>query len=243
MISAARVLRDKVDRLDFGGGVARVYNPLKYAWRPHEAYVRRWGASRKRVIFVGMNPGPWGMAQTGVPFGDVTIVTEWLGIRERVDRPPIEHPSRPIQGFDCKRSEVSGTRLWGLFRKRFGTAEKFFEDHFVANYCPLAFMEASGRNVTPDKLRGHDAGILVKSCDRHLRDVIEILGCEWVIGVGKFAQSRILAVRESGDPDFKVGCIPHPSPVNPAANRGWSKLAEMALIELGVWRPRSRGER
>ena len=124
-----------------------------YARAPHEQYLRRYGDARpSRVLLMGMNPGPFGMAQTGVPFGDVRMVRDFLGIEAPVARPPREHPARPITGFACARSEVSGTRLWGWARDRFGTAERFFERFFVVNYCPLVFMEESGRNRTPDKL-------------------------------------------------------------------------------------------
>ena len=34
----------------------------------------------KRVVFLGMNPGPFGMAQVGVPFGEVAAVRDWLRI-------------------------------------------------------------------------------------------------------------------------------------------------------------------
>src|SRR6185295_18463722 len=141
-----------VEGLKFSLPVTHVYNPLVYAWRAHEAYLRNYGGKRKRVIFLGMNPGPFGMAQTGVPFGEINAVRDWLKIGARIDRPPREHPKRMIEGFACRRSEVSGLRLWGLFAKQFGRADGFFAGHFVANYCPLSFLEASGRNRTPDKL-------------------------------------------------------------------------------------------
>ena len=130
----------------------RVYDPLDYARRAHAAYLDAYAGSRKRVVFLGMNPGPFGMAQTGVPFGDVAQVRDFLGIEAPVGRPASEHPKRPVQGFACARSEVSGTRLWGAIAAQFGTPARFFADHFVANYCPLLFLEASGRNRTPDKL-------------------------------------------------------------------------------------------
>ncbi|MEY2548001.1 MAG: single-strand selective monofunctional uracil glycosylase [Verrucomicrobiota bacterium] len=133
MLAAARRLRDDVDQLRFAPPVTHVYNPLRYAWRAHELYLRRYANTPKRVLFLGMNPGPFGMAQTGVPFGQVAAVRDWLGITAPIERPPREHPKRFVTGFDCERSEVSGQRLWGLFAKRFGVPEKFFRDHFVAN--------------------------------------------------------------------------------------------------------------
>ena len=145
-------LAREVEELRFAPPVSCIYNPLRYAWRSHARYLEQYGKGGREVVFLGMNPGPWGMVQTGVPFGEVELVRDWLGIEEPVAAPEKMHPKRPIDGFDCRRSEVSGKRLWGWARQRFGTPHKFFSRFFVANYCPLSFMEESGRNRTPDKL-------------------------------------------------------------------------------------------
>ena len=233
LITATRELRDAVSRLKFPAPVSHVYNPLEYAWAAHEAYLLKHGRGHKRVLFLGMNPGPFGMAQTGVPFGEVTAVRDWLGIRATIGKPGTEHPKRPVQGFACERSEVSGQRLWGLFAARFGRAEDFFADHFVANYCPLAFLEKSGRNLTPDKLPARQTAELYAACDEHLRRVVENLKPEWLIGVGDFAQQRGVAL--FAGTKLKIGKILHPSPASPAANRGWAAQAERQLKDLGVW--------
>lgn len=152
LITAADTLRKNLSGLTFPDPVTHTYNPLEYAWEPHTQYLQKFGSGPKRVLFMGMNPGPYGMAQTGVPFGEIDHVQNWLGISGEVGKPTIEHPKRPITGFDCTRSEVSGRRLWGLFADKFSTAEEFFEDHFIANYCPLIWMKDTGANLTPDKL-------------------------------------------------------------------------------------------
>ena len=229
---AARELSVAVDRLSFAPPVSHVYNPLAYAWAPHEQYLRRYGATRKRVVFVGMNPGPFGMVQCGVPFGEIAAVRDWMGIEAVVAKPARENPKRPIEGFACARSEVSGRRLWGLFRERFGTAEAFFAEHFVANYCPLAFFE-HGRNVTPDKLPAAETEPLYAACDEHLAALVAALQPEWVIGIGGFAEAR--AVRALAGGAVKVGRVLHPSPASPAANRDWAGAATRQLTALGVW--------
>lgn len=229
---AARTLSDTLDSMRFAPPVSHVYNPLTYAWAPNAAYLRRYGQGRKRVVFVGMNPGPFGMVQTGVPFGEVAAVRDWMGIEAEVLKPAAENPKRPIEGFACVRSEVSGRRLWGLFAERFGTAEAFFAEHFVANYCPLAFFEG-GRNLTPDKLPAAEQGPLLAACDGHLRQVVEILQPEWVIGVGAWAEQR--ARQALADMSLRFGRVLHPSPASPAANRGWSEAATRQLVEQGVW--------
>ena len=173
LIAAARELSDQVDRLQFKPPVTHVYNPLTYAWSAHEEYLRRFGNGQKRVVFLGMNPGPFGMAQIGIPFGEIAAARDWMGIRTEIGKPAKEHPKRPILGFDCPRSEVSGRRFWGLFAEKFGTSEKFFAEHFVVNYCPLAFLSESGSNLTPDKLPASEQARLFAICDEHLRRVLE----------------------------------------------------------------------
>jgi single-strand selective monofunctional uracil DNA glycosylase len=232
LVSISRRLAREVDVLRFAPPVTHVYNPLRYARRPHEAYLERYGGGQPSVLLLGMNPGPFGMAQTGVPFGDVAMVRDWLGIEKPVGRPASEHPKRPIQGFECTRSEVSGSRLWGWAKARFGTPGSFFGRFFVANYCPLVFMEQSAKNRTPDKLSADARVRLFERCDRALRDVVSELRPEYVVGVGNFAASRAQAALTRLSP--RVGCVLHPSPANPRANRGWATAAEKQLRDLGI---------
>ncbi len=233
LVEAALELAQRTAKLKFPPPVEYVYHPLEYAWRPHEAYLRRHGQGEKRVVFLGMNPGPFGMAQTGVPFGEVKAVRDWVGVTAPVDKPAREHPKRPILGFACKRSEVSGKRLWGLFAQRFGTAEKFFAHNFVVNYCPLLFLSATGSNLTPDKFPAYAADPLFAACDTHLRRVVADMRAEWVVGVGAFAEARARqALLGHG---VAIARIPHPSPANPHANKDWAGAATTALVKQGVW--------
>jgi len=233
LVESAKRLRDAVGKLRFAPPVSHVYNPLDYAWAAHEAYLRQFGNSHKRVLFLGMNPGPFGMAQTGVPFGEISSVRDWLGINEKIGKPALEHPRRPVLGFDCPRCEVSGQRLWGLFAKRFVSAKDFSKEHLVMNYCPLAFLESTGRNRTPDKLPAAEREAIFKACDEHLREAVQILQPEWLVGVGDFAMKRAEEIFPDGS--VKIGRILHPSPASPAANRGWAEAATRQLREMGVW--------
>ena len=241
LITAAKQLSASVRKLKFGPPITHVYNPLDYAWPAHELYLRRYGNTTKRVIFLGMNPGPFGMAQTGIPFGQIAAVREWLGIRTAIGRPKLENPKRPVMGFDCHRSEISGERLWGLFQKRFGTADEFFREHIVMNYCPLAFVEESGRNRTPDKLPPGERERLFAACDQHLRLIIEILQPQWLIGVGEFATKRGATIFRSKvgainlNRPLQLGQILHPSPASPASNNDWAAKATRQLQAIGVW--------
>lgn len=260
LVRIARSLARAVDRLHFGAPVVHVYNPLDYAWPMHEAYLRRFGATRKRVVFVGMNPGPFGMMQTGVPFGEVAAVRDWMRLDAPLSRPARQHPKRPIEGMSCRRSEVSGQRVWGWAASRFGAPEAFFEHALVLNYCPLVFLAESGRNCTPDKLPAAELQPLQHACDLHLRRALEALEPQWVIGIGGYAARRVEVVlggakrarRVAGTGTgtgaaggaaaagatrpcaVRIGQILHPSPASPLANRGWAAQVDAQLEALGV---------
>ncbi len=233
VIAAAERLADAVDTLSFAPPTTHVYNPLRYAWLGHRSYLSQHAGSKKKVIFMGMNPGPFGMAQTGVPFGEISLVRDWIGVEETILSPENPHPKRPIEGFACQRSEVSGRRFWGMFSDKYADAADFFADHFVVNYCPLVFMEESGKNRTPDKLPTDEIQELYTACDAHLREVAEFLEPEWLIGVGAFAETR--AKEALTGFDVKFGRILHPSPASPVANRGWAEQAEKQLKALNIW--------
>lgn len=231
-VAISRALAEAVSDLSFDAPISHVYNPLIYARRSHEQYVKRFAKPACEVLLLGMNPGPWGMAQTGVPFGEVSLVRDWMGVEAQVDTPEVEHPKRPVTGFACTRSEVSGARLWGWAQDRFGAPENFFPRFYVHNYCPLSFMEESGRNFTPDKLKATARAPLYAACDEALQRLVDYLKPKYCLGVGGFAEKRI----QAAVPEYNgvVGKIPHPSPASPAANRGWAAIAEKALVEVGV---------
>lgn len=235
LIAAARRLNRDVAAIDFDAPVTHVYNPLCYAWDAHREYLRLAPANGTEVLFLGMNPGPWGMAQTGVPFGEVAAVRDWIGINAEIGKPEHEHPKRPVEGLRCPRSEVSGRRLWGLFRERFRSPDEFFSRHFVANYCPLVFMETSGKNRTPDKLRRDERQALDAACDRHLQAVLKALNPTFAVGVGAYAETCLRRVTASSNRAIRIARVLHPSPASPAANRDWAGQAIRQLADEGVW--------
>ncbi len=241
LINAVKELNGQLDGLNFSEPVTHVYNPLVYSGKSYQTYLNRFAKGKKKILFLGMNPGPWGMAQTGIPFGEVSLVKDWMGICESVSKPPNEHPKRPITGFDCTRSEVSGKRLWGLFSEMYPKADDFFKDHYVHNFCPLVWMAKSGKNITPDKLTKAEMQPVEEACRKHLVTLINELQPQYLIGVGAFAEKQFKAtlkeylsnyLEESGS---IIGKILHPSPASPAANRGWSEAATKQLIEQKIW--------
>ncbi len=214
------------------GAAAYVLNPLDYAWPLHRAYIERFAPAGHRVeaVLLGMNPGPWGMAQTGVPFGAVPHVRDFLGLRGEVVPPARTHPKRPIHGLACARVEVSGSRLWGAIHDAFGAPEPFFARFYVANYCPLVFQTETGANLVPEKVPAEWMTPVEAACARHLREVVAALRPRTVIGVGQWAAKQAAAAL--GD-EVAIASILHPSPASPAANRGWAEQARAQLADLG----------
>ena len=236
IIQATLQLRESLRGIQFSSPADYVYSPLEYAWAPHEAYLSRYAPlGSKRVLFLGMNPGPFGMAQTGIPFGEVAAVRDWLGLEMSVGRPDREHPRKKVTGFACHRSEVSGRRLWGLFRDRFGTPENFFREHWVHNYNPLLFLENTklGRNVVPEELPAQAIQAVNQECDLYLQELVQTLGIKTVVGVGGYAETRAREALQGMNLNF--GRILHPSPASPVANRGWAEAATRELIEQRIW--------
>ncbi len=221
------------------GKVSFIYQPLEYARAVYADYLNKYASTKCEVLLLGMNPGPFGMAQTGIPFGDPLIVREWLGLRGKVGRPGIEHPKRPVLGLDSTRREISGKRLWGWAQNRFTTPENFFSRFFVINYCPLLFLHAPNDkkcvNLTPEHLLAQDRELIYRPCDEFLRETFRILRPRWVVGVGKFALGRIETALDGED--FVGGWVLHPSGANPLANADWEGQAESALLELGIALP------
>ncbi|MBM3266846.1 MAG: single-stranded DNA-binding protein [Candidatus Sericytochromatia bacterium] len=216
--------------------LAYAYNPLAYAWEVHEAYIRKFGAlgGPGRTLLVGLNPGPWGMGQTGVPFGDPRIVRDWMGLSGTVQAPRDLHPARPVLGLASTRREESGTTLYGWGRERFGTAERFFGKFYIVGHCPLLLFDAEGRNVTPADFRKGTPLFdrLMSHCDGHLAAVVEAVAPARIVGLGRFATDRAERVARRLGYAGEIACLTHPSPQTRGrwGPGGWGALADTALL-------------
>jgi single-strand selective monofunctional uracil DNA glycosylase len=230
------LLRSQVESLRFSKDYI-VYDPLDYAWELHEQYILRYLNHPVKAVFLGMNPGPFGMAQNGIPFGEINAVKSFLQIDGEVGKPSFEHPARPVLGMAIQRSEVSGKRLWGLFSDHYESADKCFEQIAVLNYCPLVFMDRgpTGKNITPDKLPRIERFALETICDSYLSDLLQELEPAFLIGVGNYAKAKLLKISANLGSEGIVESILHPSPGNPLANKGWAEKTGAKLVELGVW--------
>ena len=237
MIEASSKLRDDVEKFSDSlvkeGSVDAVYNPLAYAWDPHRAYLELASGGGAKTLLLGMNPGPHGMGQMGIPFAATSVVRDLLKITDlEVGQPSTPHPKRPISGLDWPKEEVSGTRLWGLLANEYGSAESIFKSVFLLNHCPLMlFSGERATNITPDKITGPTTKALLERCDDHLREVVDIMQIERVIGVGKYSEKR--ALNALSGIDISVTTCWHPSPASPLANRNkgedWKKNVRNVL--------------
>ncbi|MEP2774552.1 MAG: uracil-DNA glycosylase family protein [Luteolibacter sp.] len=229
LVAAGRELSDELRSLEFSDPVTHTYLTTDYARAGYEEYLQKFGNSKKRVLMLGMNPGPFGMAQTGVPFGEIALVRDWMGLSPEIGKPEKEHPKRKVLGMECPKSEVSGRRLWGYFSEKFPKAEDFFRDHLAINFCPLIWMKDTGANLTPDKIRAAEMAPVDAACQKHLRKLIEVLEPEYLIGVGAYAEKRMEEAKSELGYEAVVAKILHPSPASPIANRGWAEAAEKQL--------------
>mgnify|MGYP001219054359 FL=1 len=221
VIESAKKLSQSCDSLSKlilkNKNIKYVTNPLSYAWQYHESYLSQYSGLGATTLLLGMNPGPYGMAQCGVPFGATHVARDFLNITGEFIQPAGRHPKRPIEGLNLERQEVSGTRMWGLLKEIWKTPDEIHKNVFLVNHCPLLLLGESGRNITPDKISGLTAKKLLKACDEHLREVVLQLGITRVIGIGKYAEKRALLALEGLDIDITT-CW-HPSPASPLANR------------------------
>ncbi|MGI6439934.1 MAG: uracil-DNA glycosylase family protein [Sphaerochaetaceae bacterium] len=236
LLERTKQFASEVDSLEFQfTGV--IYNPLSYAWEMHKAYLTQYVHEQPEIYFMGMNPGPFGMTQSGVPFGEVNLVKTWMGLSYPIGKPPKEHPKRPILGLETTRSEVSGYRLWSLMKERYTSAHSFFKTHAVMNYCPLVFVDEgpTGKNIIPEKLVKEDRLILDQVCDAYADDMISLIKPKALVGIGRYAERKLEEVTQRLNIDTPVCSILHPSPSNPQANRGWAEKVTAQLIEAHLW--------
>ena len=191
-----------------------VVNPLDYAWDNYECFIRLYVREGQKILFLGMNPGPYGMMQTGVPFGEVEAVRNYLSIDGKVGVPRENPPLKPVAGMDVRQHEVSGKKFWGMAAS-YGSAASFFSAAAVLSFCPLAFIDGR-RNVTPDELPADDRRTIDSICGRYLLSILDILCPEITVALGRYAEKRL---RNAGAE--RIEYFPHPSPRSPSSMKFW----------------------
>lgn len=235
-ISLENDLVSQLNNLNYGPNVEYIYSPLDYASNLHKVFLKKFLCTSKKVLFLGINPGPWGMCQTGIPFGEVNIVRSYLRVDGEVLTPTNCHPQRPITGLNCHRSEVSGKRLWDLFIELSeGDPYKFFKDCFIHNYFPLALMNNNAKNITPGDLKSEYQKELQEICDKSLSDILTLFHTEIIVAIGKYAEKRSNeVVKKFRLTNIKVVQIPHPSPRSVGTAEKWKKETLVQLKSYNI---------
>eukprot|EP01023_Acetabularia_acetabulum_P031317 TRINITY_DN29446_c0_g1_i1.p1 TRINITY_DN29446_c0_g1~~TRINITY_DN29446_c0_g1_i1.p1 ORF type:complete len:252 (+),score=22.23 TRINITY_DN29446_c0_g1_i1:130-885(+) len=212
-----------------------IYNPLEYAWEPYENYLRKYCGDYKKTIFVGMNPGYFGMVQTGIPFGDLNMVCNFLHL-QKFQVPVKQHNIRKIVGYEIKRSEVSGQRFWGLIQTKFGHPDKFFNEdsNFVVNLCPLAFLSETGKNVTPEEISIQEKDKIIVVCMAYFKQIVKFLQIQNIVCIGNFVCKE---VKKSLTQDgyYNIVYMQHPSPRVQPQELQWRDVVTKQLEDAGVW--------
>ncbi|XP_059470377.1 single-strand selective monofunctional uracil DNA glycosylase [Neocloeon triangulifer] len=233
-------LSGQLKLLKFSDPVFMVYDPVEYAGGIYFQYLQRFCRSPKHLLILGMNPGPWGMGQTGIPFGDVDTVKNYLGLAEfgfLIRQPTQQHPSKIVTGLDCHRKEPSGTKLWGLVKKltNYCPAEIALANIIVHNFCPLIFLKESGCNLTPEELKASNKKEeLFNLCSTALYHSLRVLQCSQILCIGKFAEKRADLMVKKFSLNALVYSIPHPSPRNVSGRVNWEENAMASLSASGL---------
>jgi Uracil DNA glycosylase superfamily. len=207
-------------------------NVFSYAIDPFLEYLEKAERGSVRTLYLGMNPGPYGMYRTGIPFCDFVTKREFLKITASVDETFIDVDAVRGEKPDEKRREVSGMRLWGLFESVYHSPERFFSSSLVLSYSPLIFFRSEGRraNIALSDVKSLDRKRIEKVSDEFLKRYIKELKCDTLVGIGDYAH-RALVRCSDGERLLKIA---HPSPANPAANGDWAGRTYCYLKSEGV---------
>jgi single-strand selective monofunctional uracil DNA glycosylase len=144
-----------------------VLDPSRYGERWHAPFRRLYPPRARPLLVFGLNPGPYGMAQTGIPFTDLKrlaqglprLAAELARSGERLSLPGLAPSS--LQPFLTRTFESSSVRVHRFLRLAHGSAERAFREVVFVNPCPLLFIDrALGENRTPADLpRALRAGV------------------------------------------------------------------------------------
>ena len=140
----------------------KVWNPGSYGAPWHRVFREIYPLRERPILMFGLNPGPYGMGQTGIPFTDVRRLRQCLPkmaltLRERGREPRVPGLApRSLRRFFTREFESSAVRVYRFLELGWGSAEKGWRSVGVANSCPLLFLDPEGRNQTP-AVRGDQA--------------------------------------------------------------------------------------
>ena len=209
IIELYKSLNIELDELKFFPPCFYVYNPLSYCFESFKIYFEYLNTEEEINLFFGINPGPFGMAQTGIPFGDKETVKNYLKIEPKIDidKIPKQHPKKQILGLEVKRVEKSGRIFWGVIKEFYPEKYDFFKSNFVLNFCPLCFLDEQGRNITPKVLRKEDQIALYKILEIFMLKLFKLIKIKKLIAIGDETFSYLNALNTK----LKIQTIIHPA--------------------------------
>ncbi|XP_073819638.1 uncharacterized protein isoform X2 [Musca autumnalis] len=170
-----------------------IYNPLDYdAAKIHKDYLKRYLKGPKRVLFVTMNPASHGELQTGIPFGHMPTIREYMKLKSTIIDSPVPHPSEDEE----QERENNSIYFWQMIREIFYSQNfflsKFFQQRFVHSFCPLAFIDGEKQFVTlenlPDKTYRKE---VTKACVHILEKQLKLLQPDMVIVMGGYVHGNM----------------------------------------------------
>jgi len=138
----------------------KVWNPGLYGEPWHSRFRRCYPPAARPLVLFGLNPGPYGMAQTGIPFTDIrrlvsalpALVAELRNAGKRLEVPGLAPVSLPP--YLSRTFEASSVRVYRFLERSWGDAERGWREVVAANPCPLLFIDTeTGKNRTPADLR------------------------------------------------------------------------------------------
>ena len=127
-----------------------VWNPQLYGLPLYRRFAtEHLPTSRGAIVALGLNPGKYGMSQTGIPFTDVTRAAR-VGI---AIEPPGLAPASLRPFLKSYRVERSSASVYNLLDALWGGPAEGWRRLWAVAPCGLLFLEPDGTNVTPADAR------------------------------------------------------------------------------------------
>jgi len=196
------------------GAGLQVWNPALYALDIYQEYLTKFPPEPGAILALGLNPGPYGMAQTGIPFTDCRTASGALGMEMTI---PGKAPDDLISRLKKANGKWRGTyerSSLGMYRfliLAWGDIKTAYRNWFVGNPCPLLFLDPERWNVTPADPRLRRMKEVGELRQRAVIGFSEILNPRGIVCFGKDVAKAVgeVAIRQVG-PD-RVVFYEHPA--------------------------------
>ena len=89
------------------------------------------------------------------------------------------------------------------------SGQVFFKNCIVYNYIPLCFIHKTGKNIAPDQLKPATRNRLISLCNEAICEILDILQVKIVIGVGKWTEARLQAIKKENKLQIEGKTVVH----------------------------------